>query len=366
MLRWARERVGYTVEDLSKAFPNYRAWELDEDSPTYPQLERLADDLSVSTSVFFLPSPPESKQAQASFRTLRNFDVEKLPKRLRKIVLKAQFIQQLISDFFVQGDSAKAFLTNVRNAEAKHSSIAEAARDALDLTMDVQRSWRDPENAVKWLREALYNERVVSFKEAFRDNRYVGFCLHDDAFPVIYINNSMTPSRQLFTLAHELGHILFEHTQIDTNEDIEQSSENRDPYEAAANSFAGDFLFPPSAVDLHVQEAITNAVEASERVAELYSISREVALRRFADRQLVTSEDYNAAVNDWAARRSRNSRSSGGSYYNTQMTYLGRWYVRDVYTRFQRRQIDTDEAGDLLDIAPKNVPEIFERLERSL
>jgi Zn-dependent peptidase ImmA (M78 family) len=41
---------------------------------------------------------------------------------------------------------------------------------------------------------------VFVFKDAFRAEDYCGFSLFDPVFPLIYVNNSMPKSWQIFTL----------------------------------------------------------------------------------------------------------------------------------------------------------------------
>ncbi len=42
LVRWARERAGRTMEDLSRRFPKIEAWERGEMQPTFRQLESFA------------------------------------------------------------------------------------------------------------------------------------------------------------------------------------------------------------------------------------------------------------------------------------------------------------------------------------
>ena len=64
VLRWARSRAGYSVEDIAKQLKRdpaeIRAWETGESAPTYAQLEKLAYDLyKRPLALFFLPEPPQ-------------------------------------------------------------------------------------------------------------------------------------------------------------------------------------------------------------------------------------------------------------------------------------------------------------------
>lgn len=43
--------------------------------------------------------------------------------------------------------------------------------------------------------------------------------IYDKVFPLIIVNNSMAKTRQIFTLFHELGHLLFETSGIDKLKD---------------------------------------------------------------------------------------------------------------------------------------------------
>ncbi len=59
LLRWARERVGRSVEELSGRFKKLAEWERGEAQPTFKQLEAFAGATYVPFGYFFLPEPPE-------------------------------------------------------------------------------------------------------------------------------------------------------------------------------------------------------------------------------------------------------------------------------------------------------------------
>ena len=63
LLKWARERSGYTVEAiaafLKKDASIINNWEMGSSAPTYIQLEKLADKYERPIAIFFLPKPPE-------------------------------------------------------------------------------------------------------------------------------------------------------------------------------------------------------------------------------------------------------------------------------------------------------------------
>ncbi len=78
------------------------------------------------------------------------------------------------------------------------------------------------------------------------------------ALTVIIINHDHPPGRRLFTLAHELGHVLFHLPRgsegargLDT--EVSFFASNRDPKEKEANSFAAELLMPTDEIDTFVR-----------------------------------------------------------------------------------------------------------------
>ena len=63
ILKWARERSGYTVDTIANAVNKdvsiVNDWESGERALTYVQLETLADKYKRPIAIFFFPDPPE-------------------------------------------------------------------------------------------------------------------------------------------------------------------------------------------------------------------------------------------------------------------------------------------------------------------
>src|SRR3546814_17029352 len=59
------------------------------------------------------------------------------------------------------------------------------------------------------MRISDWSSDVCSSDLAFRTDDFSGFCLYDEEFPIIYVNNSSAKTRQIFTYFHELAHLVF-------------------------------------------------------------------------------------------------------------------------------------------------------------
>ena len=84
------------------------------------------------------------------------------------------------------------------------------------------------------------HDLAMVFKDAFHNNNYSGFCVYDEKYPIIFVNNSMPMSRQIFTLFHELSHLLYHLGGIDFRDNRITNSFERQylNYEVNCNKFA--------------------------------------------------------------------------------------------------------------------------------
>ena len=78
IIKWARERSGYTLQEVAKSLNRDVAtisnWESGAAAPTYIQLEKLADKYKRPVAMFFFPEPPHETDfvGQLALRSFRN------------------------------------------------------------------------------------------------------------------------------------------------------------------------------------------------------------------------------------------------------------------------------------------------------
>jgi Zn-dependent peptidase ImmA (M78 family) len=241
--------------------------------------------------------------------------------------------------------------------------MVQRVRDYLGVDLEDQKNLPDNDAAFKHWREALLRAGVYVFKEAFRIDEFSGFCLYDDVFPIIFVNNSSAKTRQIFTLFHELAHLLFRTSGIDTIHDefIPKLANDARRVEILSNRFAAEFLLPEDAFEAAMRgEPHTEA--AVERVAALFHVSREFVFRRFLDREWIDQRTYDEASKRWAEQR--HTGGPGGDYYWTKLAYLGRDYVALALTQYRQNRIDENQLAEYLDTKPKNLAGIEDYFAR--
>ena len=334
MLRWARETGGFDIDDVvvklqrkSITSETVASWEKGAASPTYVQLEQLAYKIyKRPLALFFFPEPPEEETPEQSFRTLPQEEINLLGPRLLYLVRQAKVMQENLRELF---DGVNPAEKQVCSSITIHSSdtisnVAKAVREYLGVGLNEQYALKTNDNALKYWRDVLERHGVFVFKDAFKVEECSGFCLYDDVFPIIYINNSQIQTRQIFTLFHELAHLLFRTGGIDLRHDdfIQGMRGPNKRIEIFCNKFAGEFLVPTEDIKPRIRNQTIDD-NLLIRLAKKYSVSREVILRKCLDLNRITKESYEAKVAKWKRERpARRKTGSGGNYYNTKITYL--------------------------------------------
>ncbi len=366
VLKWARERAGYSLDDIALAMGKdvavIEAWEKGKDAPTYVQLEKLAYQFyKRPIALFFFPEPPSELDLKKSFRTLPDFEIDALATDTRYALRYAQAMQLSLRELNESVNPAqhKIFFDIRLDRRANINQIAVRVREYLGTSLDDQIRWKSAEDALKAWREKIEEVGVFVFKRAFKQEDISGFCLLDVEFPVIYLNNSNAKTRQTFSLFHELAHILFQINGISKWDDryVEYLPESERRIEEFCNRFAGEFLVPSKDFDMQIRGL--NADDASmEALASRYKVSREVILRKFLDRGLVDRTYYESKAAQWTKEyleAKEIPELSGGDYFKTQATYLGNKYLGLVFGKYFQGRLSLEQVADYLGVKTKSV-----------
>ena len=367
ILQWARETAGYSIEDVVEKIARKHVtvkvvqdWEDGNSSPTYPQLEKLAYEIfKRPLALFFFPEPPEEETPRQSFRTLPQEEIDFLKPKLLYLIRKAMVFRENLKELFdyVNPAKKKIYIDFEITSSDSVSVVAIEVRNYLGVSLNEQYALKSTEDALKYWRNLLEEHGIFIFKDAFKEDEFSGFCLYDDVFPIIYINNSQPKTRQIFTLFHELAHLLFRTGGIDLNHDdfIWSMSGSNKQIEIFCNKFAGEFLVPSEDVQKHLRNTSIDDNLLSG-LARKYSVSREVILRKCLDLRYIDHEFYNAKVREWEYERLKYDRSgSGGNYYLTQKAYLGDRYVETAFSKYYNGIISKLQLSDYLGMKEANV-----------
>lgn len=361
ILVWARQELNITQEEVAdrmgRNIEDIINWEEGKDYPTYAQLEKLAYTIyKRPLAVFFFPNIPNIPKNNGKFRTLDNEIFNEIPTRIIELMNQARVMQLNLQEL----DSNSRIRITELELDIHEQNFYEKLRDVLGVDLELQKKAKNMSDAFEMWRSAFYECGVYVFKEAFKDNSFSGFCLYDIKYPVIYINNSMSYSRQIFTLFHELCHILIKTSGIDkANDDyISRLELDNRKLEMICNMFAGKFLVPTNDL-LKLIDNVEINEKNIEKLSKKYSVSRDVILRKLLDMGKISKEAYEKKHSDYQEEMYRKPiNRGGGNYYNTKKAYLGENYINDVCSNYYSGKIDLYETANYLNVRVEAIPQL--------
>ncbi len=371
VLRWARESQGYSLEDvaihLKRDIADIVAWESGDAAPTYAQLETLAYGLyKRPLAVFFLPAPPTEMKVKQEFRTLPDFELDQLAADTRYQLRLAHAHQISLRELNdgVNPATHKIFRDVQLSGKDSVQEAAASVRNYLGISVAAQAAWSTSDEALKVWRNVVESVGIFVFKHSFKQKSISGFCLADEEFPVIYLNNSTAKTRQIFSLFHELAHLLLKVNAISKFDDsyIQYLPQKEKLIEQFCNALAAEFLMPSADFSIQLESLSEINDPSVQALARRYHVSREAVLRRILDRGLVQQAYYEAKVKQWADETE--SGGSGGDYYATQSTYLGERYLQLVFSKHYQGRLTLEQVADYLGVRTKSVAGIEAMLLR--
>lgn len=376
ILRWARETLGIPLEQVArrmgKPLAVIEAWEGGEDAPTYAQLESLAYDLyRRPVALFFFPEVPVEDPPEGS---LPGEVVESLPSRIRWLIRRATVLRMNIME--LRGFETRPTRNIVRDLDFSRSrneeETAQRVRDYLGRSLSEQQSWKEPGAAFEQWRTCLEDAGVSVFRDSLSvlggktgsghdSGIYAGFCLYDDDCPLICVNDDDAEPNQVFTLFHELAHLLRRTGAVDLRGDrYSDALSGGDPsLEARCDQFAAAFLVPADDLSARSRRLLPDE-DAVTEWARLYGVSRQTILRRLRDCGRLSAHDYDRLAKRGAGTPLRRSRRKDDC--STRGACLGERYVGLVFEQYHRDRISMREAAEYLRVGVSQVDEMEEWL----
>ena len=379
VLGWARHGVGVSLQEAANraSVPPERlaAWEAGEAEPTVAKLRLLADYYLQPLAVFFLPEPPAPARTVRDFRRLSTEADSAWGRALHKVYRRALMQQATAVELLEQeGDLRPARIPGFGLTDPPEHA-GDAARTALDVSLTDQWSWKRPEKAFAGWLQAVESLGVLVLRSSDVPMETMrGFSLGGDHIPVIVVNALDAPRGQVFTLAHELAHLMLREGGLCGLSEPD-SGESRH-IESWCNSVAGAILMPQESLLDELATATPRERDWTDgELAELsdrYSISQEAVLLRLVKLNLASRDLYAARrqryLSAYAERREqvrqRRRSTSGGGPPRHRMVIRdqGKPYVRLVLDAYHRDAISLSSLSTLLDMRVDHLPKLEKEL----
>jgi Zn-dependent peptidase ImmA (M78 family)/transcriptional regulator with XRE-family HTH domain len=380
LLVWARERASLGPEEAAKklglAPEQLTAIEAGEAELSMAQLRKMAELYKRPISVFFLPEPPTDFQP---LRDLRRLEVMPGPmsKALAYEIRAAQERRLVAIELADSIDEPPPELGVTARRTDNPEVIGAAVRKRLGISVQQQARWTSHDTTFRGWRDALEAAGILVSVLGGAHHQVPlaevrGFAIAERPFPMIVVNGQDRGYGRVFTLMHELGHILLGESVFEDDLDPGEilPPANR-ATEAFCNRIAAAVLMPREAL---LAEAAVAPKQASgtysdgeiAALASRYGVSREALLIRLADLGRAdpdfVAEKRAALAALYAAqrRREQEDEEEGGfaPYQYQVLGHLGRSFARLVLQAYNARRVTLSTASGYLGTQAKNLPKI--------
>ncbi len=377
LLIWARESAGFDQHDVAAklhvAETRIAEWEEGAERPTVKQLLRLSNIYKRSFAVFYLPERPPEAPPVHDFRCLPESEVLARSPELLLEIRKARRRRRLALELYeALGEEPPAFgLSLDVDRHSDPEQVGQQVRQALGIEYVTQVRWQGNygyEALSNW-RAAVERRGIFVFQaRGVAVDEMRGFSIEDRPLPAIVLNISDRPPKgRLFTLLHELTHLLLREGGLcDLSERGSPSSEDRRA-EVFCNHVAGAALVPLQNL---LEERLVRQKGSDPRwsdaelgqLSSKYGASPEAVLRRLliAER---TTRDFYEAKREHFLRRYARPRPKGEAVgwappSRVALATAGRPFARLVLASYGRERITASDVADYLGVRLKHLDKI--------
>ena len=243
-------------------------------------------------------------------------------------------------------------------------SIASFIREKLDVSLDMQKSWLKNDNRKdkkhynflnNWKEILTEKIGVLIFETYDVDIKEMrGLCIYHDTVPIILLNGKDSVNGRIFSLFHELTHLLLGESAI-CGDDLDRD------IEILCNSVAGEFLVPKEDLNSNLHNIPFD--DLLNELSNLYGVSEYVILRRLLDSGKITKKDYDLKTGyNVFISKSNKSKDNSGNYYRNMIKYNGRSFYSLVLSAYEVGIINGSDLSKFTGLKIKQVPKIEEML----
>ena len=378
VLIWARKSNGKKIEDVAKRVSVkediVKRWESGEKKPTLIQIKKLSKYYKRSLAVFFLPEPPEEPSIPKDFRSLPGEDQLEISTKTRLAMRRARRLQSIAKEL------NEKLVRNIDEYKGKFKisddpeELSKKIREILKIPIEMQYDWNSENDALNTWKKSIEELGILVFQTSIPIEDARAFSITDDGVPVIVLNTKDIIKARIFSLLHELGHILLEKGGIcdlskgglwEINKQKIPSSEVKN-IEIFCNHLAGATLVPKN--ELLNQNIVINKGIGDEwspqdlgRLAKRFWVSREVILRRLVIFNRASKNYYKQKHDEWEKKNLKRLGKGGGGARNIPKECIqknGKPFVSLVLESYRKERITSSDVSDYLNIRMKYLTKV--------
>lgn len=357
VLHWARTEMSLSISEvadrLSLSDKDFIEIEKGEKQPTFKQIRELTQIFEVPIATFYLPNPPKDLELPPDYRSKGQILTKKSLLSFRRVSKVRESYLELQKSL---GQESKP--KSISFTQGTVIDNAQKVREFLGIDSKLQFSANNPETFFSSVQKKLESLDILVLEVSLPRSEFQGFSFSESPITIV-VNHSDAYQAKLFTLAHELCHILTGTSSICSADPFLDSIK----IEQICNKFAAKFLI--SEDDLISSIDDKKSIQDSEirNLAEKFNVSKYVMLFRVHELQFINSDVKDNILLEWQKEDSeKSSFFRTGRPENKAIRENGQLYTSLVYQAYDKSLISYASIPRYLGINPSLVDKIGERL----
>ncbi len=356
-LRVARKSVGHTQDEIAKIFqigrPRYSNIENGKRHLSIEELYRFSDFYQRPLQYFLAQHSLSSDPFKVLFRTIRGKpETQKVVNHFEKLCNNLKSLENLVDDKDVSLVKDAGYRP-IKRSYPWAAICAEKERANLELG----------KAPLKNLRDILEEKREIQvFYLGLPDSISGMFAFGEDVGGCILINGSHPSGRQLFSLAHEYAHYLFDREKMGC---VTEESKTNTIEERFADRFSADFLMPRDAIremfELRVKEREPTAGDVIY-LADYFGVSFQAMVYRLGGLRLIKREIGDRLLEETWINAVREEMGQPES--EQKQSKLPRRYIYLCILAYVQGKVTTAKFADLLEIPLYKAMNIAKKIKK--
>jgi Zn-dependent peptidase ImmA (M78 family)/DNA-binding transcriptional regulator YiaG len=357
-LAWARQRSDLSTAEVARRLKRrtitsttIEQWERGTATPTPAQLSALAEIYRIPERWLRYPDPPRhfDDLGLVDFRTPTLTKVGVLSQNLRSALEHSLAVQAWVVSHRAREKFSPVELVGCKQPGTSATRIADHLRTVLDLE-SLRETAEDADDFFKLTRQKIESMGILVLRMGqvanktrwpLDPNEFKGFTLIDeDRFaPLIFINRKDLADAHIFTLFHELTHIVTGGAGV-SNEDIDNIDDHPSDIERLCDDVAEELLVPRAGFDAVWHRKLKSADTEIDDVAKLFKVPSLVAGRRATSLERLPRRSFRAQVEASRKASAKRSRKGGNSLIS-----IPSWYGEDLVCLLAASATSDDPSG---------------------
>lgn len=371
VLQWARITAGYDLDAAARRLgiksDALGRWEAGESSPTIGQLRKAASTFKRPLAVLLLSNPPIEPELPRDFRALRQQSGDPWTPALHAEFKRARLQREVLLELLDLSPQSLGPTRGElpRGTSLSPESVGQILRVELGMNDLPVSIWGKPSDLLNSIIDRTERLGILVIQTArVSPSEMQGFSISERPYPLIALNGKDSLRRKLFTLLHELAHLVLNVSGLCDPTESWNRPDFGDTTEMYCNETAAAILMPKDRLlrDPLVSEQDKNhlwTLGELRALSQRFGASSEAILLRliklggaqwktYSLRKPEFDEEYERyRIRD---EESRQKSKGGPNYYTLKVRDLGRGYVSSVLDAFSNEAISSRDVATYLDV----------------